>query len=122
MARLGKISVLLLLASGLGLAASGATIRAEAALEPKARGLTLAQARCSSCHSVLSNGVSPNPEAPSLEEIANRPGVTRATLRDFLRDSHNYPAAMGFKLEAAQVAELSDYVLTLQRPGYRPIM
>jgi hypothetical protein len=43
-------------------------------------------------------------------------------MRHFLRDSHNYPAAMGFELEAAHVAELSGYVLTLQRPGYRPIM
>jgi hypothetical protein len=43
-------------------------------------------------------------------------------MRQFLENSHNYPAAMGFELDAAHAAALSDYVLTLQRPRYRPIM
>jgi hypothetical protein len=48
--------------------------------------------------------------------------VTRATMRAFLSDSHNYPAAMGFELGAAEVAALSDYVLMLQKAEHRPIM
>lgn len=86
------------------------------------RGLALAKARCSGCHSVVSNGTSSNPEAPSFEDIANRAGITRSTMRLFLSDSHNYPAAMGFELGAAEVDELSSYVLTLRKPGHRPIM
>jgi mono/diheme cytochrome c family protein len=86
------------------------------------RGLALAKARCAGCHSVVPNGSSANSEAPSFEDIANRAGVTRATMRAFLSDSHNYPAAMGFELGAAEVAALSDYVLMLQKAEHRPIM
>jgi hypothetical protein len=48
--------------------------------------------------------------------------VTRATLRAFLRDSHNYPAAMNFRVEQARIRDLADYVLSMQKPGYRPVM
>jgi mono/diheme cytochrome c family protein len=117
------ISLLLIaLFSGLRPATSTAASSGDDISGREARGLALAKSRCSGCHSVVSNGTSPNPEAPSFEDVANRAGVTRGTMRRFLSDSHNYPAAMGFKLKAPQVAELSDYMLTLQRPEYRPIM
>ena len=48
------------------------------------------------------------------------PGLTRETLRSFLRDSHNYPAAMNFTVDPGQVEDLTDYVLTLRKPGYKP--
>ena len=86
------------------------------------RGLAFAQRRCSACHGVTANTISPNPESPPFEDIANRPGVTRATLRAFLRDSHNYPAAMNFRVERARIRDLADYVLTMKQPGYRPVM
>lgn len=86
------------------------------------RGQAIAQRRCSACHAVSRNGVSSNPEAPSFEDIANRSGLAPPTLRQFLRDSHNFPAVMNFRLEDEQVDDLSEYVLTLQRPGYQPIM
>lgn len=112
----------LLLATAFGPAAGGATSRADEAAERQARGLTFAKARCSSCHGVVANGMSPNPEAPSFEDIANRAGITRSTLHQFLSNSHNYPAAMGFEVGVGQSTDLSDYVVTLKRPGYRPIM
>lgn len=84
------------------------------------RGKALAQARCAACHGITANSFSPNPEAPPWEDIANRPGTTRATLRTFLRDSHNYPAAMNFRLTVRRVDDISRYMITLQRAGYKP--
>lgn len=84
------------------------------------RGLAFAEQRCAACHAIGANRSSPNPESPSFEAIANMPGLTDATLREFLRDSHNYPAAMNFTVERARVRDLSAYILTLRRPGYRP--
>lgn len=86
------------------------------------RGKALAQRRCSACHAVVRNGVSPNPEAPSFDHIANMAGLAPPTLRQFLRDSHNFPAVMNFRLEDEQVDDLAEYVVTLQRPDYRPVM
>jgi mono/diheme cytochrome c family protein len=86
------------------------------------RGLAFAQLRCAGCHAVTANAISPNPESPSFEHIANRPGVTRLTLRQFLRDSHNYPDAMNFTVGPSRSRDLADYVLTMRKPGYRPVM
>ena len=86
------------------------------------RGLAFAQQRCSACHAVRENSSSPNPESPPFEDIANRPGVTRTTLRQFLRDSHNYPEAMNFRVETARIRELADYIVTMRKAGYRPVM
>ena len=86
------------------------------------RGLAFAEQRCSACHAVTKNGSSPNPESPPFEDIANRPGVTGETLEQFLRDSHNYPEAMNFKVEAAQIRDLASYIVTMKKAGYRPVM
>lgn len=85
-----------------------------------ARGLALAQTRCAACHGVIANSSSPEPEAPVWEDIANRPGTTRTTLRRFLRDSHNYPAAMKFRIDAGHIRDLASYIATLKRKGYHP--
>ena len=86
------------------------------------RGQAFAEQRCAACHGVKANSPSPNPESPSFEDIANRPGVTAQTLHAFLRDSHNYPAAMNFTVEDAQLGDLAVYIETLRKPGYRPVM
>jgi mono/diheme cytochrome c family protein len=86
------------------------------------RGLAFAQQHCSACHAVTENRMSPNPESPSFQDIANRTGVTRSTLRQFLRDSHNYPAAMNFQVDVEQIDDLTDYVMTMKKPDYRPAM
>jgi mono/diheme cytochrome c family protein len=84
------------------------------------RGLAFAELRCSACHAVTMNRVSPNPESPPFQDIANRTGVTQSTLRQFLKDSHNYPAAMNFQVEDEQIHDLADYIMTMHKPGYRP--
>lgn len=84
------------------------------------RGRILAEARCAACHAVTANGASPNPDSPGFEDIANREGVSSPTLRQYLRDAHNYPEAMQFKLDRGQVRDLSAYIVTLKRSGYKP--
>lgn len=109
--------------------ASPASARKTARAKPQAalsaaarRGLDLARQRCSACHGVVAYSSSPNPESPPFEDIANRQGVTQATLQLFLRDSHNYPAAMNFEVEHAGISDLAAYIVTLKRPGYKPLV
>lgn len=102
---------------------AGANARPAPALSSSAkRGLAFAQQHCAVCHGVIRNSSSPNPESPPFEEIANREGLTGMTLRQFLQDSHNYPEAMNFKVERRRIRDLADYVVTLKRPGYKPVM
>lgn len=84
------------------------------------RGLAFAEQRCAACHAVRPNGTSPNAEAPAWDDIANRPGTTERTLRTFLRDSHNFPAAMQFEVDRRRVRDLAAWMITLQRKDYRP--
>ena len=84
------------------------------------RGLRFVQQHCASCHGVTANTISPNPESPPFEDVANKPGLTVATLRQFLSDSHNYPAAMNFTVDRARIRDIAAYMLTLRKPNYRP--
>lgn len=83
----------------------------------QARGF--AQAACGGCHGVERYGLSANPEAPEWPTIVNRPGLTEATLRDYLLNAHNYPEQMDFYLDADEVDRLVAYMLTLQQEHYR---
>lgn len=84
------------------------------------RGLAFAQQRCAACHGVTANLPSPNPESPPFEDIVNQPGLTAGSLRQYLRNSHNFPAAMDFTLARRDLNDLSTYMLTLRRANYRP--
>ena len=86
------------------------------------KGLAFAQERCAACHGVTRNSSSPNPESPTFEDIANRPGLNSATLRQFLKDSHNYPEAMNFTVARERIRDLADYIVTLRHTGYKPVM
>lgn len=110
-----------LFAAGSTAALSAATARPqEPALSSSAkRGLATAQARCAACHAITPNDSSPNPEAPSFDDIANREGLTAATLRGYLRDAHNYPDAMNFRIDRPQVRDLSAYIVTLKAPVHK---
>lgn len=83
------------------------------------RGLAFAGMYCSACHAV-NTGNSREPAAPPFEAVVNVPGLTAETLKSWLRDSHNYPEVMNFEIAAAQIDDLSSYMLTLQHPDYRP--
>lgn len=81
--------------------------------------LAFVQAACGGCHAVETPGLSPNPASPPFAQIANRAGLTRATLLHWLSDAHNYPEVMDFDLDEAQVEQIADYILTLRSAGYR---
>lgn len=110
------------LAAGSAVAVSSATTRPkEPTLSVSAqRGLTVAQARCAACHALTPNESSPNPEAPSFDDVANREGLNAGTLRGYLRDAHNYPDAMNFRISRREVRDLSAYIVTLKYTGHKP--
>ena len=82
--------------------------------------LAFAQGACGGCHAVEANALSPNPDAPEWPRIVNTPGLTRATLRSWLVDAHNYPEEMDFDLDMPQVDDLVAYMLTLRQDDYQP--
>ena len=89
--------------------------------EPNASmGLLIARDKCSGCHQVGGPGDSPNPNAPPFGEIVNRPGVTPERLATWLRDGHNYPVEMGFRLEPHQVDSLVAYMVRWKVEGTPP--
>jgi len=105
----------------LALPATVTAAKTHRALPPSPqRGLAFVQQHCSSCHGVTTNTISPNPESPPFEDVANKPELTVVTLRQFLRDSHNYPAAMNFTVDQARIRDIAAYILTMRKPNYRP--
>ncbi len=92
----------------------------EPAPPPHHEVLAFAQAACGGCHAVEADAISPVAEAPEWPRIVNAQGLTRATLRSWLVDAHNYPEEMDFTLDPPQVDDLVDYMLTLRRSDYRP--
>jgi mono/diheme cytochrome c family protein len=87
--------------------------------ENPAGSLAFAQAACGGCHAVERGALSPAPAAPAFADIANREGLTAASLAAWLRDAHNYPEEMEFDLQGPQVDVLAEYILTLRESGYR---
>ena len=78
------------------------------------------EAACGGCHAVEPPFLSPNPQAPSFEAIANRKGLTEDTLASWLSDAHNYPEDMDFDLEPGHVEQIAAYMVTLRREDYKP--
>ena len=83
--------------------------------------LAFVQAACGGCHSVEPPDLSPNPLSPPFADIANREGLTKATLVGWLTDAHNYPEMMDFDLDPPQVEDIADYILTLRSDDYRKL-
>lgn len=81
----------------------------------------LVQGVCGDCHGVEPPFLSPNPDAPSFEAIANSAGLTGESLTRWLIDAHNYPELMEFELSEAEAREVADYMVTLQREDYTPV-
>ena len=80
----------------------------------------IVQGVCGDCHGVQPPFLSPNPQAPSFEAIANSAGLTGDSLTRWLIDAHNYPELMEFELSEAEAREVSAYMVTLQREDYTP--
>ena len=78
-----------------------------------AQGLRLAHEACAECHLVVkSEGKSPNPDAPTFEEIATTPGMTGLALAVALQTSHRTMPNIVIKGEDAQ--NVISYLLSLK--------
>jgi len=82
--------------------------------EAEPNGKFLAEALCSGCHAVEVGQISPNPASPSFESIANRKGLTRETLGEFLHDSYNFPNQMELEVSDEDSEAISSYILMLR--------
>lgn len=81
-----------------------------------ARGLSFVEAQCSGCHAVRPGVEPPNPQAPSFVAVANDMGFTQDTLREFMRDRHDTPAAMSIYLDEDEAEIASAYIMSLHSP------
>lgn len=83
------------------------------AQESIANGRAIARGICATCHGTRTGEIdSPNPYAPSFENIANTPGMTAAALRVALNSSHR--TMPNIILDPAQQRDLVAYILTLK--------
>jgi mono/diheme cytochrome c family protein len=115
--KLSRIPVLFALAVTAGCQATS-NAPANQAIQPGPSAFV--EAACGGCHGVEPPYESPNQRAPTFESIANRLGVTKATIRAWLVNAHNYPEVMDFDLERDHVDEVADYMITLRRRDYVP--
>ncbi len=81
--------------------------------DPKA-GFAYAQSQCAQCHAILGGSLlSPNPDAPAFEKIANTPGITGAALYVVLQTTHR--KMPDFIIPAKDKAGVVAYILSLKR-------
>lgn len=83
--------------------------------------LAFVQAACGGCHAVEPGYLSPNPQAPRWEDIANRGGLSEETLASWLYDAHNYPEMMDFDLDRERAEDIADYMLKMRSSDYKPL-
>src|SRR6516165_6960487 len=77
------------------------------------QGLRLARTQCAECHLVeKGSGPSPNPAAPTFEDIANIRGMTSAALTAALRTSHK--TMPNVIINEADTSDLVAYILSLK--------
>jgi len=87
---------------------------------PDTRAPAFVEAACGGCHAVEPPFLSANPASPSFAAIANRRGLSGASLGDWLADAHNYPEEMDFTLTRKQIDQIAAYMVTLRGAGYVP--
>jgi mono/diheme cytochrome c family protein len=103
---------------GLSFAAGGPALGQEGKI---AEGRAVALRACGACHVVADDqAVAPtlNPPAPPFAEIAARPKVTEAFLRDFLTrphgDARTSSAMPGFLMPSSQAEAAIAYLISLK--------
>lgn len=76
-------------------------------------GRAIAYSVCAKCHGTRVGEVrSPNPFAPSFEDLANTPGMTAAALRVALNSSHR--VMPNIILDHKQQRDIVAYILTMK--------
>ena len=81
-----------------------------------ARGLAFATEQCGGCHALQPGAEPPNPQAPSFVAVANDMGFNQDTLREFMRDRHDTPAAMSIYLDEDEAEMAAAYIMSLRSP------
>jgi mono/diheme cytochrome c family protein len=70
---------------------------------------------CAECHEIEATGdFSPNPEAPTFQEVADTSGMSLRALGVWLRSSH--PTMPNFILSADEIDNVSAYIMSLRTP------
>ena len=104
-----KVCGALGLALGLAVAPPAA---AQSLGEPNA-GRLVAEAQCADCHAIrAAQKFSLDLDAPHFEDVANRPGMTAAALRSWLRSSH--PTMPNIILNPTDTDDVVAYILSLK--------
>lgn len=93
--------------------------RVETASSSQSAPPNLVQGVCGDCHGVEPPFLSPNPAAPSFDDIANRQGMSEKSLTSWLIEAHNYPELMDFELSQNEAGEVARYLISLQREDYK---
>jgi len=77
-------------------------------------GAAYAKQICAACHAVLPNEqISPLPEAPTFQSIADTPGMTELALTVWLQSSH--PTMPNIMLEPDDMRNVIAYIRSLER-------
>jgi mono/diheme cytochrome c family protein len=77
-----------------------------------AAGETYAEKVCAQCHAIHRTGLSPEPTAPPLRNVAATPGITETALRVWLSTSH--PTMPNIVVEPQNMDNVIAYILTLR--------
>ena len=71
---------------------------------------------CARCHNIRKNGdLSPLPEAPAFQAVADEPSVTQLGLRVFLQSPHR--TMPDLHLTAQERDDIISYILSLKKTG-----
>lgn len=77
------------------------------------KGLAYAEENCSTCHELVPNQFpKPNAGAPTFESLANRPDMTRRTLRLLLTTPHR--RMPGLMIGSENIDDIAAYIETLR--------
>lgn len=99
------------LAAALVLAFSAEASAQDADIE---KGAAYAKNVCAACHAVLANEqISPLPQAPTFQSVADTPGMTEMALTVWLQSSH--PTMPNIVLEPDDLRNVVAYIRSLDR-------
>ena len=77
------------------------------------QGLTYAKQVCAECHAVdAGDALSPNPDAPSFEDVANTPGMTARALVVWLQSPH--PTMPNIMIPTGDTDNIVAYITSLR--------
>jgi mono/diheme cytochrome c family protein len=81
-----------------------------------AAGQAYAEQVCAACHAVLANeNMSPLPQAPTFQSVADTPGMTEVALTVWLQSSH--PTMPNIILKPDELRNVVAYIRSLARKG-----